>query len=41
MIVDADTVVDPLAVMIESLDTLVADVTVTRIGSADNLTMRA
>ena len=41
MIVDADAVVDPLAMMIESLDTLVADVTVTRIGSANNLAMRA
>ena len=41
MIVDANAIVDPLAVMIESLDTLVADVTVTRIGSADNLAMRA
>ena len=41
MIVDADAVVDPLAVMVESLDTLVADVAVTRIGSANNLAMRA
>ena len=36
MVLDADTVVDPLAVMVKSLDALVADVAVTRISRADH-----
>jgi len=41
MVLDADTVVDPWAVMVESLDTSVADGTMTRPGCLDYLALGA
>lgn len=41
MVLDADAVVDPLAMVIETLNTLVADVAVTWVSRADDLAVRA
>jgi len=39
MVVNTDTIVDPLAVMIKTFNTLVAYVTVPRVSCADNFTV--
>ena len=41
VIIDSDAVVDPLAVMIESLHALVANVAMSGIGGADHFAFRA
>ena len=41
MILDTNAVVNPLAVMVESLDALVADVAMTGVGRAEDLAVRA
>ena len=41
MIADSDTVIDPLTMMIKSLDACIADVAMARVCCADNLTGRA
>jgi hypothetical protein len=41
MVLDANTVVDPLAVVVEAVDTLVADVAVTGVSSAYHFAGRA
>ena len=41
MVVDTDAIIDPRAMVIESFDTLIADRTVPRSGSSDDLAFRA
>ena len=41
MVIDAYIVIDPLAVIVKSFNTLVADVTMSRIRRADHLTVWA
>ena len=41
MILDTNAVVNPLAVMVESLHALVADVAMTGVGRAEDLAVRA
>ena len=41
MVLDADAVVYPLAMMVKPFDTLIADVAVAGIGRAENLAVRA